>query len=160
MVICMIYIIIFILKILENMISTLRIIFVSNENKLIGSILLFISSIIWILSSSITIININLISILVFSLGSFIGAYSGIFLEEKIALGTLLIICITSFKIEDKLRNMGYIVTSLKGDGIKGNKNILFIVIERKNIKELLNNINELDNKAIVLNEYTNIYKK
>lgn len=156
----MIYFIIFILKILENMISTLRIIFVSNENKLVGSILLFISSIIWILSSSITIININLISILVFSLGSFIGAYLGIFLEEKIALGTLLIICITSFKIEDKLRNMGYIITSLSGSGKNGVKNILFIVIERRKIKELFNSINKLDNKAIIINEYTNIYKK
>ncbi|MBP3765947.1 MAG: DUF2179 domain-containing protein [Bacilli bacterium] len=156
----MIYVIIFILKIIENMISTLRIIFVSNQNKIIGSILLFLSSVIWILSSSITIINIDLISILVFSIGSFIGAYLGVFLEEKIALGTFLIICITSSNIEDKLRNMGYIITSLSGNGKDGIKNILFIVINRKNVKELFNSINKLDNKAIIINEYTNIYKK
>lgn len=155
----MIYVIIFFLKILENTISTLRIIFISNENKIIASLLLFVSSIIWILSSSITIINISLTSILVFSLGSFIGAYLGIFLEEKIALGTLFIVCITSKNISDYLRNKGYIVTSLEGSGINGSKYILFIIISRKNMKELTYNIYKRDRSAVIISEYTNHIK-
>lgn len=155
----MIYTIIFLLKVLENMISTLRIIFISNDHKILASILLFISSIIWILSSSITIININLISILVFSFGSFIGAYLGIFLEEKIALGTYLIISITEVNLVDYLRFKGYIITSLKGNGINGNKYILFVIIDRKNIKELINNIYKKDKNAVIISEYTNHLK-
>lgn len=159
MVISLIYIIIFFLKILENALSTLRIIFVSNENKVFASIILFISSIIWILSSSITIININIISILVFSLGSFIGAYLGIFLEEKIALGTCFLISITDSDISNQLRNKGYIITTLYGSGKNGGKYILFIIIERKHIKNLTDLIYKLDKKAIITSEYTNHIK-
>ena len=137
----MIYTIIFLLKVLENMISTLRIIFISNDHKILASILLFISSIIWILSSSITIININLISILVFSFGSFIGAYLGIFLEEKIALGTYLIISITEVNLVDYLRFKGYIITSLKGNGINGNK---YIFNPDKQIDVIKNDIEQI----------------
>ena len=155
----MIYVIIFFLKILENAISTLRIIFISNNNKAIASILLFLSSIVWILSSSITIININLISILVFSFGAFIGAYLGIFLEEKIALGTMLIISISTHNIAPYLRNKGYIITSLQGYGKCGNKYILYIIIERSKVKELINTIYHKDKCAILISEYTNHIK-
>lgn len=159
MVIYVIYVIIFFLKVLENMLSTLRTIFITSNNKIIAAILLFISSIIWILSSSITIININILSILVFSTGSFIGAYLGIFLEEKIALGTCFIFCITDKDISDYLRNQGYIITSLKGKGINGEKNILLIIIERKKLKELINFIYKINKDAIITSEYTNYIK-
>ena len=150
----MLYLLIFIMKIIENTISTLRIIVVSNGKKMLGSILLFITSIIWIISSSITIINLNLIGIFVFSFGSLIGSYVGSLMEEKIALGSCLIIIISSKKIDAILRSNGYIITSMSGSGINGNKFILFIVIERKKIRELCNNVLFLDKEAIILKEY------
>ena len=153
----MIYLLIFILKLLENMISTLRIIIISNGKKVLGSILLFIVSIIWIVSSGITIININLIGILAFSVGSLVGSYIGSILEEKIALGNYLIFCISSKEIVKSLRDSGYIITILHGEGLDGDKNILMIAIERKKIKYLINKIFRLDKDAIILNEYTKI---
>jgi uncharacterized protein YebE (UPF0316 family) len=155
----MIYLLIFLLKIIENMVSTLRILVLSNGNKVTSSILLFLTSIIWIISSSITIININLISVFVFSIGSLLGSYIGSILEEKIALGMCLIICISSYNIASILRKNGYIITSMNGSGMNGDKNIMFIVIKRKELKELYNNILLLDRSAIILKEYTNIYK-
>jgi uncharacterized protein YebE (UPF0316 family) len=155
----MIYLFIFILKILENSISTLRLIFVSNGNKTIGSILLFVTSIIWITTSGITIININIFSILVFAIGSAIGSYLGSILEEKLAFGLNLIICISSTNIVDKLRKKGYIVTKINGTGIDGYKDILLIVIKRKDIRNLINYINSINKDVLILKEFTSIIK-
>lgn len=151
------YFLIFVFKVLENSLATLRLILVSNGKKILGSILLFIISIIWIVSSSVAIIHINLIMILSFSVGSLIGSYIGSFLEEKLALGNNLVMCITNKNIEDDLRSMGYIITKIETTGLENNNNLLLIVIKRKFNKKLINSISLLDSKAIVISEYTNI---
>lgn len=153
----MVYFYIFILKIIENMISTLRAIIISNGKKILGAILLFIVSIIWIISNSITIININIISILVFSFGSLFGSLIGSIIEEKLAFGNCLIICISSINIYDILRKKGYIITTINGNGMTGTKNIMLIILKRKRLKQILNTIKSLDNDAIIINAYTNI---
>ena len=155
----MIYLIIFVLKICENAISTIRYILISNGKKTLGSILLFIISIIWILSNSITIINLNFIGILVFSLGSLTGSYFGSLIEEKIALGNILVLCICNKNISSKLRNIGYIVTDLSANGISGSKNIMLIIIKRRKRNQLFEEIFNLDKDTIILNEYVSIEK-
>ena len=98
------YLLIFFFKLLENTLSTLRLILVSNGKKILGSILLFLVSIVWIISSSIAIINLNIEMILVFSIGSLVGSYIGSLIEEKLALGNNILICISNKKISDNLR--------------------------------------------------------
>lgn len=153
----MIYLLIFFLKTMENMLATLRLIVTSNGKKVLGAILLLLTSIVWLTSSSVAIVNLDLKMVLAFSIGSFVGAYLGSFLEEKIALGNHLLFCISSKKLSTFLRNNGYIVTSLQGEGIENEKEILFIVIKRKRQKEVINLINSFDNKAIIVSNYINI---
>ena len=64
MVNCMVYLYIFICKILENSIGTLRMIIVSNGKKIEGAILNFILSFIWIISISLVVLNNNIYKIL------------------------------------------------------------------------------------------------
>jgi uncharacterized protein YebE (UPF0316 family) len=142
---------------MENMLATLRLIVTSNGKKVLGAILLLLTSIVWLTSSSVAIVNLDLKMVLAFSIGSFVGAYLGSFLEEKIALGNHLLFCISSKKLSTFLRNNGYIVTSLQGEGIENEKEILFIVIKRKKQKEVINLINSFDNKAIIVSNYINI---
>lgn len=153
----MIYLLIFFLKTMENMLATLRLIVTSNGKKVLGAILLLLTSIVWLTSSSVAIVNLDLKMVLAFSIGSFVGAYLGSFLEEKIALGNHLLFCISSKKLSTFLRNNGYIVTSLQGEGIENEKEILFIVIKRKRQKEVISLINSFDNKAIIVSNYINI---
>jgi uncharacterized protein YebE (UPF0316 family) len=142
---------------MENMLATLRLIVTSNGKKVLGAILLLLTSIVWLTSSSVAIVNLDLKMVLAFSIGSFVGAYLGSFLEEKIALGNHLLFCISSKKLSTFLRNNGYIVTSLQGEGIENEKEILFIVIKRKRQKEVISLINSFDNKAIIVSNYINI---
>lgn len=81
----MIYILIFIFKLIENTLSTLRIIIVGQGKKLLGSILQTIVTLIWTISAGLTIIDFknDYFKIIIFCLGSGIGSYLGSFIEEK-----------------------------------------------------------------------------
>lgn len=82
MIICLI---IFINKIIENMLGTVRIIVIAKNQKITGAILNGLISLIWILSNSMVLINIdgNPYKILFFCLGAMIGSYLGSSIEEK-----------------------------------------------------------------------------
>lgn len=155
----LLYFIIFLLKIAENTLATLRTIFISNGKKWLGAILIFIISILWAISGSIVIINIgkDIFMLFIYSLGSFVGSYVGSFMEEKIALGNQLVICISEKELSENLRENGYIVTDIRGIGMESLKNILFIVISRKKRMELVNLITKFDPSSIVISEYTSI---
>ena len=82
----MTYILIFLFKVIENTLSTLRIIVISKKRKLLGAILQGTISIIWIISTSMVVINIQKdpLKILSFTLGALIGSYIGSIVEEKL----------------------------------------------------------------------------
>ena len=139
----MVYLYIFICKILENSIGTLRLIIVSNGKKLEGAILNFILSLIWIISTSLVVLNNNIYKILIFAIGSLIGSYVGSLLEEKIALGNnMLFVVSKKYKKISKLENT-YLI----------NKDILMIMVKRKKRKEIIDKILNIDNKAIIISE-------
>lgn len=80
-----IYFLIFIFKIIENTLSTLRLILVSKGKKKIGALLQGFVALVWILSISITIVDLNkdLFKVFFFVTGSIIGSYLGSLIEEK-----------------------------------------------------------------------------
>ena len=82
----LIYILIFIFKIVENTLSTLRIIVIADRKKILGAILQGTVSIVWVISTSLVVINIqkDIFKIISFTLGAFIGSYIGSIIEEKI----------------------------------------------------------------------------
>ncbi len=139
----MVYLFIFICKILENSIATLRLIIVSNGKKLEGAILNFILSFIWIISTSLVVLNNNIYKVLIFAIGSLIGSYIGSILEEKIALGNNMLFVIS--KKYKKIKNIEntYLI----------NKDILMIMVKRKNRKNIIDKILSIDNKAIIISE-------
>ena len=81
-----IYILVFICKIIENTLSTLRIIILSKGRKKLGAILQGVVTIVWIFSARIIILNINkdMLKLLAFVIGSMIGSYIGSVIEEKV----------------------------------------------------------------------------
>lgn len=151
------YLIIFILKIIENSLATLRLILVSNGKKWLGAFLLFTTSIIWIISSHIAIIDISISMVLIFSVGSLLGSYIGSILEEKMAIGNNMLICITQKQMSEILRQNGYIITKVEGYGKDSKKEVLFVILKRNQNKDLISLIRSLDQEAIIVSEHTNI---
>jgi len=91
----------------------------------------------WIFSTSLVLKNIqdNILHIFSFCLGTFIGSYIGSIIEEKLALGSNMIIGITSKEKEsltNKLRELSFSVIELEGKDLEDEKNILLIPTTRK----------------------------
>ena len=145
------YLLIFFLKLFENTINTLRLLYTSSNQKFLSCLLQMLCSLLFITTTSMVVININdFFIIIVFSLGCTIGSYIGSLLEEKIALGNNIIICITEKDIMENIRNNGYKLTSTKGTGLDI-KNIIFIMTSRKKKRKLVKLLKELDQNIFIM---------
>ena len=140
----MIYIIIFLCKVIENTLTTLRIILISSGKKLIGAIIQGVVALIWIFSTSLVIINIekDLFKIVCFVLGSIIGSYLGSILEEIIALGTIMIIINSNISLNNILN---------KYNVIKYN-NYYIITCKRKIKNKVINEVKKVNESADIIN--------
>ncbi len=148
-----IYFLIFIFKILEEALRTLRIIVVANGKKKLGAILQFFIAIIWIVLTGTVVTNIkeDPLKVFFFALGSLIGSYVGSYLEEKIALGTNIVITkidkINAYKIIGILKK--YKITSINDGG----KTLLMITCPRKKTPEIISVIKDFDSKCNIFCE-------
>lgn len=129
-------VLIFLSRILDVSIGTIRIIFVSRGAKPIAAFLGFIEVFIWIIAISQIMNNLNNIwAYFAYALGFSGGTYLGMLLEEKIAVGTVLFQVITKKPATDlipELRESNARLTSLKANGEDGPVDILYIVAKRK----------------------------
>ena len=150
-----IYLTIFFSKIIENALSTLRLIVVANGKKKLGAVLQGIIALVWIIVTGIVIVDINkdLLKIVFFCIGSVVGSYLGSIIEEKIALGSNMLICVVNetYENEIKQRLKDYQITTMCEKDI--NYSILFIVLERKEIIKISKFIKSIDKKAIIISE-------
>lgn len=150
-----IYIAIFLSKIIENAVSTLRLIVVANGKKKLGALLQGVVALVWIISTGMVIIDINkdILKIVFFCLGSMFGSYLGSVIEEKIALGSNMLICITKEIYENDIKNKlnKYKITTICEKD--NNYSILLILLKRKEIKNISNVIKSIDKNCIIISE-------
>ncbi len=158
----MIYLLIFLAKTLENILTTIRIIVLSNQKKFIGAILNFFIAIIWIFATISVLRNFTTepFKIIAFALGCFVGSYLGCVIEEKIALGDNMITCITSddSPIMEKLRHLDYQVTAIDGYGWNNKEKVLLIMTSRKKRYRLARLIKMMDKSATIITETASYY--
>lgn len=151
----LIYIAIFISKIIEIALSTLRLIVVANGKKKLGAILQGAVAFTWTFVTGIVIVDINkdILKIVFFCLGSIVGSYLGSIIEEKIALGSNILMCIISRRYEKTIKDNlnGYQITTISE---KNNKySILLIFLKRKDTKKIGNIIKKIDPNSILISE-------
>ena len=155
----LIYFLIFTFKVIENTLSTLRIIVVANGKKIIGAILQGIVSIVWVISTRIKVINIQKdpLKILAFTSGALIGSYIGSIIEEKLALGTNIITTIINKNLTEKiiyaLKKQKHEAIILNGKNIYEQKNILLIIVKRKQNQNIIKLIKNIDKSAKIIIE-------
>lgn len=150
-----IYMAIFFSKIIENALATLRLIVVANGKKKLGAFLNGIIALIWIFVTGIVIIDINkdILKIVFFCIGSIVGSYLGSVIEEKIALGSNMLICVVNERYEDTVKRKlkKYQITTICEKD--NNYSILLIVLKRKEISKISNIIKSIDKNSIIISE-------
>jgi len=128
--------IIFFARICDVSLGTLRIVFVSKGKKNIAPVLGFFEVFIWIVVISEILKNVDgLIGYLAYAGGYAAGNFIGMFIEERLALGSQLIQVFSSKDIaplQKQLYEAGFGTTIVEGDGSAGKTNILYTVINRK----------------------------
>lgn len=145
-------ILIFCARICDVSCGTLRIIFVSRGKKAVAPILGFFEVSIWLLAISQIMQHLdNVVCFLAYTCGYAMGNFVGILIEDKLALGTLVV---RIFLVKDaadmkkRLYDAGFGVTVIDAHGRNGNVEILYTVIKRKDLEKVAKIIEECQSNA------------
>ena len=148
---------IFISKIVEVAIYTLRIILIGKGYRKQGTLLSFAEIVLWVFVASRVIMGIAEAPIkgVVYSIGFTAGVYLGSVLEARIAMGRVMIEAIVSkvnaSAVTANLRDLGYAVTTVEAMGRDSEKTVLKIFANRKGMDEIMNQIHSLDGTAMII---------
>jgi uncharacterized protein YebE (UPF0316 family) len=135
-------ILIFFARIADVTLGTMRIIFVSRGMKFAAPLLGFFEILIWLIAIGQIFSNVtNYIYYIAYAGGFAAGNYIGILVEEKIALGFAVVRIITqrdATVLIDTLRTSGYGVTVMNAEGKNGQGKIIFSVVPRRNVPDVI----------------------
>jgi uncharacterized protein YebE (UPF0316 family) len=144
--------IIFLARILDQTIGTIRIIFVSKGMKYLAPLLGFFEVLLWLIIMRQIFHNLdNYIYYIAYAGGFGMGNYVGIRIEEKMAMGVVLIRIIpqkANLSLIDFLKKAGYRFTSVKGFGSEGPVDIIMSIIKRKDVDDFVGIIKKFNPKA------------
>ncbi|MFA9423877.1 MAG: DUF2179 domain-containing protein [Sedimentibacter sp.] len=151
------YITIFIAKIIEVTISTVRLVLINKGERVKGALLAFVEIMIWLIVVSSVLNNITQdpIKMFVYAIAFSLGNYIGVTIESKIAVG-LASIQVVVFEANGEemanvLRDKGFGVTIIGGRGKNDSlKSLLFIQLKRKRIPEAVNLIKQTNSAAFI----------
>ena len=143
---------IFLARIVDVSLGTLRIIFLTRGMKYMAALLGFAESLIWIIAISQIMNNVNnVFAYFAFAAGFASGNVVGIWLEEKIALGCLVVRIITSREsgaLLAGLRSSNFSVTNIDAEGEHGQVDLLFTIVRRKELSKVTALIRKYDPAA------------
>lgn len=132
-------ILVFIARFVDVTLGTMRIIFTSRGRRNLAPLLGFIEVFIWIAMVGQIIKSANsLNAYLGYAAGFALGTFVGMLLEERLAMGTLVVRIILANgaeKLTASLRAAGFGVTTVNGEGAQGAVTLLYTVVQRKNLE-------------------------
>ncbi len=145
-------ILIFVARIFDVSIGTMRIIFTARGKRYLAPILGFFEILIWLLAIGQIFQNLNNFACYLAYAGGFAtGNYIGILIEHKLALGTQVVRIITqrdASQLIDRLKDEGYGLTLIDGEGGNGAVKIIFTLIRRKSLPQIIEIIRNHNPKA------------
>lgn len=143
---------IFIARVLDVSIGTIRLIFVSKGIRILAPILGFFEILIWLIAITQIMQRLdNVACYIAYALGFAFGNYIGIILEDKLSIGTVVFRVFPkkdTSKLIDHLRSHGYGVSAIEIEGMSGKNKMLVSIIKRKNLEEVVNIVNQFNPNA------------
>ena len=145
---------VFIARVLDVSLGTLRIIFISRGKKYLAPLLGFVETFIWIVAVSQIIRNVQGIwSYVAYAAGFATGTIVGMWIEDKLAIGTLILRTILPTDTQEliqRLHGSGYGVTCVSGKGFQSNVTLVYTIIKRKDLQEVVAIIHQLHPNAFI----------
>lgn len=143
---------IFSARICDVSMGTIRVIFISKGIKNLAPLIGFFEVIIWLLAIGQVMNNVtNVASYIAYGGGFAAGTYIGMLIEEKISLGLTGVRIITNedpTRLVEYLRSQNYGVTAVEGEGSTGQVKIIFSIIRRQDLPDVVDAIKKFNSGA------------
>lgn len=140
--------IIFLARICDMSLDTMRIIMIGQGRRLFAAVIGFFEVVIWLAVARQVIVNLpNPLCFVAYAAGFACGNYAGVWIEERVGIGSLMIRIITPLDGRDlmkMLKDNGYGVTAHPAQGAKGPVNILYTVVARANVRDVVRLVEEV----------------
>ncbi len=145
-------ILIFFARVADVTFGTLRIIFISRGMKLLAPLVGFFEILIWLVAIGQIFQDMgSFVNYIAYAAGFAVGNYVGIIVEERMAIGLNLIRIITQYDADDlisALKSGGFGVTAVDAVGKHGLVKLIFLVVKRKDIGEVIRMVQKYNPNA------------
>ena len=143
---------IFLARIVDVSLQTLRVIFINRGMRLVAPILGFFEVLIWLLAIGQIMRHLtNVACYVAYGAGFASGTYAGMWLENRLSLGMVILRVITKVSAEElveELRRENYGVTSIDAQGMGGPVKVLFTVIRRQDLRSAVDTVRRFNPNA------------
>ncbi len=156
---------IFLAKVVEVTISTLRMIYINKGFRRLGTMLSLVEILLWVFIASRVINGVAEAPMkgIIYSFGFAAGVYAGSILESYLAVGKVYIQAIImreeASKVINRLRDAGYAVTVISAQGKDRSRKVLMMFVNRKNRESIIKMINEMDDDALITSHEVSMIK-
>jgi len=138
---------VFFARVVDVSLGTIRIIFTSRGLKHIAPLLGFVEVFIWVSAiAQITKGAHNIVAYLAYAGGFAAGTYLGMYIENKLAMGMLVIRAIVPAHVTElpaSLRKNGYGFTRVDAQGSQGPVHLIYTIVMRKDLPQVTQIIHE-----------------
>jgi uncharacterized protein YebE (UPF0316 family) len=139
-------------RIIDVSLGTLRIIFVSKGFRILAPVMGFFEVLIWIIVISQVMQNLtNVVNYVAYAFGFAVGSFVGMSIERRLSLGMVVVRVITAQNAGELItfmRKEGYGVTVLNAEGSSGHVNVVFTVIKRTDVQDVVGHIKQFNPRA------------
>jgi uncharacterized protein YebE (UPF0316 family) len=144
---------IFLARIADVTMGTIRIIFISRGIRLLAPLVGFFEVLIWLLAITQIMQNLtNIVNYVAYAAGFAAGTYIGMYIENRISLGILAVRIIArkeAPKLIDVLSSSGYRITTVEASGTYGPVRIIYTIVKRKNLRKLIGVVKKTNPNAL-----------
>lgn len=145
---------IFLARLIDVPLSTMRLIMIVKGRKVLGAVIGFFEIIVYTYVFAIVVNSLNNpLNLVFYALGFSVGNILGSVFEERIGLGSITALVIPNAPfplLTSVLRQNNFGVTVLEGEGMKKKRQILLVILERKNLAKFNGILNEVDSEGFV----------
>ena len=143
---------IFAARVLDVSLGTIRLVFVARGHKYLAPLTGFFEVLIWITTISQIMANLTNPACYIGYAGGFaMGNYVGMWLAEKLSLGSAMIRVVTqkdASQLMTSLTSADFGVTVHPGQGMQGQVNVLFTIVPRRRIPEVIDKVKQFNPNA------------
>ncbi len=150
-------VVIFLSRIADVSLGTLRITMVSRGYKWQSALLGFFEVLIWVIVVSQLLKDVNnWVNYVAYAAGFSAGTFIGLYIEDKMRVGTVLVRIITltkAKKLAEALTEAGVAITSVDAKGGFRNVTVIFSVLRRRRLNEIYEIVQDIDPDAFFSTE-------